>query len=632
MCPLAKVEHLLEEAAEIVTQIRSLLPEDEHAPLEGSSREYLLSLESLPSEEEFVLGLVHATFQAGDKSYTNGLNASKLDDYISEVLSFNASHQTTDFDGPLASLFREGQALQASLLKKWEETNELIKTLSSNDHILWSTSTIENLRAIENSIDIVRHQLGRVRDRRDFKRTRSLNRLLSSRRLEKKSEAGSNEPATAQAEPDVPKTESPAPTASTASESTTAPQPAPESPEEKKRREELEKGLLVVEMVHKKAEAVDQDLKEIVASVQNVQNLADHPKEAMTEIAGIKKKAAKFLHDLMEDMLKLDSLSVEGIRPARKKEITNIQHIIDSIEKLQADIHKLEVQFQPAVEQLQKQEEAAEREAREAREKAEREAREKAEREARERAEKAEEERRIKEAKAAKERAERLALEKEKARENNQLQLREDALRARQRDLQSSVEQARTRELARRDEDEDDESEALQETEESPWRRLKLDVNLNVTEKPNAFYITGNIPGLLLKDIHVKVEDNKLIITGFREPSEVELQQMQRAMLARGYRPRTQKEALVAYLKMGVGRFGTFQQTFQLPRDGSVDTAKIEASYQHGLLRVTVPKVIAVPQARPVPQQDPFGRFGRGYPQQRPLGNRGFFQDPSVWW
>jgi hypothetical protein len=74
MCPLAKVEHLLEEAAEIVVckvyfvsslalvnmqiQIRSLLPEDEHFQLEGSSKEYLLSLESLPSEEEFVLGVL----------------------------------------------------------------------------------------------------------------------------------------------------------------------------------------------------------------------------------------------------------------------------------------------------------------------------------------------------------------------------------------------------------------------------------------------------------------------------------------------------------------------------------------------------------------------------------------------
>jgi hypothetical protein len=55
--------------------------------------------------------------------------------------------------------------------------------------------------------------------------------------------------------------------------------------------------------------------------VQNVQNLADHPKEAMNEITTIKKKAERMLHYLVEDMLKLDSLSVEGIRPARKKEV-----------------------------------------------------------------------------------------------------------------------------------------------------------------------------------------------------------------------------------------------------------------------------------------------------------------------
>jgi HSP20 family molecular chaperone IbpA len=48
-------------------------------------------------------------------------------------------------------------------------------------------------------------------------------------------------------------------------------------------------------------------------------------------------------------------------------------------------------------------------------------------------------------------------------------------------------------------------------------------VNLAVTDKPHAFLITGTVPGLQMKDIKVKVEDNKLIITGFREPSQVRI-------------------------------------------------------------------------------------------------------------
>jgi hypothetical protein len=44
-------------------------------------------------------GLVHATFQRGDKSYVLNLNASKLDEMISDILSYNAKHQEEQRDG-----------------------------------------------------------------------------------------------------------------------------------------------------------------------------------------------------------------------------------------------------------------------------------------------------------------------------------------------------------------------------------------------------------------------------------------------------------------------------------------------------------------------------------------------------
>lgn len=139
---------------------------------------------------------------------------------------------------------------------------------------------------------------------------------------------------------------------------------------------------------------------------------------------------------------------------------------------------------------------------------------------------------------------------------------------------------------------------------------------------------------------------------------------MSRALNARpGFKPRNDKEKLVAYLKMGVGRFGTFQQTFQLPRDGSVDTEKVchatvvyclslngwywlggRSDISTWLIKSCCPKDYFDYCAKTNAARykyciteffwslDPFARYGRGYPQQRPLGNRGFFQDPSVWW
>lgn len=53
---------------------------------------------------------------------------------------------------------------------------------------------------------------------------------------------------------------------------------------------------------------------------------------------------------------------------------------------------------------------------------------------------------------------------------------------------------------------------------------------------------------------------------------------MKRILTARGFQPRNPKELMGALLKIGVGRFGTFQQTYKLPADGSVDTSKVEGT------------------------------------------------------
>jgi HSP20 family molecular chaperone IbpA len=271
-------------------------------------------------------------------------------------------------------------------------------------------------------------------------------------------------------------------------------------------------------------------------------------------------------------------------------EVTNIQQIMDGIEALQNQMHEFELEIHPAVEKLEK-EEKEQAEAREAEEKE----------------------------------KERIAKEKEEAelktKSEEQLKLREEAEKVRRQELRKSIEIPNDEKDDEEEETETDKT-AEKEEEESPWRRLKLEVDLSVTERPTGYIITGNIPGMQQKDIKIKVDNNSLIISGFREPSEADLQQMKRILSARGFQTRNPKELLGALLKISVGRFGTFQQTYKLPADG-VDTSKIEAQYNHGTLRVVVPK--SAPQKRPV------------YPQQQRAGYRpgnrpGFFQDPSVWW
>jgi len=297
----------------------------------------------------------------------------------------------------------------------------------------------------------------------------------------------------------------------------------------------------------------------------------------------------------MNDIIKLDTLSGEGIRAERKKEITNIQNIMDGVEGLQQQIRKFELEIQPAVDELKKQE----AEALEAQEKLAKQ----------------------KEQEEEKENKEKLA---------EQLRLREEALKERKNELRKSIEKSKKDEEDKVEQDDELNSSKIEaKEEESPWRRLKLEVNLSVSEKPQAYIITGNVPGMNQKDIKIKVDENKLIIAGFREPSQIDLQQMNRALTSRGFVPKNKTELLTELLKMGVGRFGTFQQIFQLPTDGSVDTSNIGAQYTNQILKIVIPKVIKPTQIYDHPQSQMFPG-NRQRPQQR--ANRAFFQDPSVWW
>jgi len=633
-CDLQKVEHLLEEAAEIVIEIRTKLGHEGGDPIEGAAKEYLWSLDALPVPEEFVLDLIHATFKRGDGTYDPPLTKEMLDQLIAEVVHFNSTHKKGEsVEGPLVQLYREGSEMETNLLSKWTETNELMKSLAQSEDVkLWTSSLIENLKAIDNSIDIVKHQLNHIKNRRDFKRTKSLNTLLNSRRSarelkrketerqekeqKQKKQQQEQEQKQQQEQQDQPgddKIEIEKNNQIPNQPEETKDEESPVSMEQQQQQQEqqeqqqeqpsqpspeLTKGLLVIEKVHQNADAVDHDIKDLATSVNRIQEYKDNPKEALGMIGALKKKSAIYLDSLMNDLIKLDELNGEGIRAERKREITNVQKIMDGIEALQNQIHKFELEIQPIVQR----QEAEEREV---------------------------QERQTKE----KEEAEKIKLiEQQRLKELEQARLLEEAQKARQENLKLSL--GKRLEEGEKQDSEDTTSKAIgpvvseeSEEAESPWRKLKLEVDLGVTEKPQAYIITGNVPGMKQSDIRIKVDDNKLTISGFREPSQMDLQQMTRALTSRGFVPKNKNELILALMKIGVGRFGTFQQTYQLPKDGTVDTSKIEAQYIHGVLKVVVPKRMASPiYGKPQPTYNP---YKERYAPQR---SRGFMQDPSVWW
>jgi HSP20 family protein len=93
---------------------------------------------------------------------------------------------------------------------------------------------------------------------------------------------------------------------------------------------------------------------------------------------------------------------------------------------------------------------------------------------------------------------------------------------------------------------------------------------LDVRETEDRFEVTVDLPGLEPDRVNVTFEDGMLTITGSREFSAAE------------------KEATYHRIERS---FGTFARSIRLPR--TADVEKIDASFDKGVLSITVPKVEA---------------------------------------
>ena len=88
----------------------------------------------------------------------------------------------------------------------------------------------------------------------------------------------------------------------------------------------------------------------------------------------------------------------------------------------------------------------------------------------------------------------------------------------------------------------------------------------DVYEKPDAFVIISDIPGVDEKDVDVKIEKNHLSITANVESASID-----------------------AEARVREYRLGDYKRVLELPRD--VDASKAEASMKNGVLKITLPKL-----------------------------------------
>jgi HSP20 family protein len=111
----------------------------------------------------------------------------------------------------------------------------------------------------------------------------------------------------------------------------------------------------------------------------------------------------------------------------------------------------------------------------------------------------------------------------------------------------------------------------------APFRRSNGDVAtipaVDISETDKAYEVTAELPGMDEKNIDVKLANGVLTIKGEKQDD---------------------KEESKKDFYMRERSFGAFERTFQIPDD--VDSGKIEAKFEKGVLVVTLPKSAAAQQ------------------------------------
>ncbi len=96
----------------------------------------------------------------------------------------------------------------------------------------------------------------------------------------------------------------------------------------------------------------------------------------------------------------------------------------------------------------------------------------------------------------------------------------------------------------------------------------KLSMPVEVTEKEKEYDIRAELPGVKKEDLDIDIDKNYLTIRAKKEEEVCE-----------------DKKAY----KKSEFRYGEFSRSVYLPQD--IDMEKIDATLEHGVLRITVPKL-----------------------------------------
>ena len=648
-----EVKDLLDEAAEIVVRIREALGPQHNKrrailPTHGNAHEYLWNLESNPLEnkEAFVRDIVHATF-SNTAGYLGALSLSVVDDAIAQARAIRAGSQQ--------ERIRSQEAARESLLDNWKKVTDAMEQLFPNNsdpllllqpqdanqkkHIL--SMEDRHIRRLLEAFVLINSHLS------SFKTVRTTETEESSQQQDQDQDVQQQHVSSSTPEPmrddgeksvsETPQTSEKAdqqqsgqgseteearepsdhPSSSSSSESPsegTKMEDVSDSQEEPKGKDALRHSSACLLRVGKVADGVESlsgHIKEIADQIKALQESssssdeeeAADPRKELKLIEKLQHQTVGYTDGLMRNLFELDSIvGSESARPKRREQVLRIQNLLKDIDAINSQLHELHQSLKkeaeskvietpspssssssvPAPQSPAPQPEDDD--------------------------------------------AKSTPKEEEKGGEEGS---KDDRALAHPSSSSSSSSSVAVPEKSQ------EEKKGDKEELEQLWRKLKLDPQLEVRQDRKAYYVIGMIPGMKREDVDIAVDDKKNTVTikGFRGPTPKELQIMARQLLEmdrrRAYNrfyPQHENQVL-RLLRLGSGRFGSFSETYNIPRDAVPD--KIAASYEDGHLIVTIPRVPPPPQPQLRPQRDFFNTF---FPPQHHNRPYGFFDDEDLFW
>merc|ERR1712039_353808 len=128
------------------------------------------------------------------------------------------------------------------------------------------------------------------------------------------------------------------------------------------------------------------------------------------------------------------------------------------------------------------------------------------------------------------------------------------------------------------------------------WTNMHVSVDFQIRQQRGGYALFAAIPSLHRDTLNIKMnkQTRELTVSGVCLPTSRQAEQMRQHVAGVIARARSQQYSQVnaqlsdvitqAYRELGVGKFGSFSETFSLPMD--VDDARVNASFDDGILSI----------------------------------------------